>query len=128
MRAQSPLNFVQMYPTTFFAQTDHPITFQCCEKDQTQTVNQFQVLGRSIPTVEQDALGLGFLGKNRIDDHFGKMIVFAFAILVWRINAVIHWIGIFLCTRTVHQIDHAYPSHQTVFCAAVLQFRQLNEP
>jgi hypothetical protein len=40
----------------------------------------------SIPTVEQDALGFDFLGKNRIDNHVGKMIVLGLPILLRHIN------------------------------------------
>jgi hypothetical protein len=43
-------------------------------------------LSESIPTVEQDALGFDFLGKNRIDNHVGKMIVLGLPILLRHIN------------------------------------------
>src|SRR5258706_13273386 len=102
-----------MHPTAFFAQTHHAVAFQCREKDQPQTMNQFQVLGGSIPTIKQDAFRLDFLGKDSIDHHFRKVLVLGLAVLIWRINAIVNWIEIFLVTSTMYQIDDANATYQT---------------
>lgn len=125
-----PLNLVQMDPAAFIiAQTDHSIAFQCREKGQTQTANQFQVLGGGIPTIKQDAFRLDFLGKDSVDDHFSEMIVLDLAILIWRINAVVNGWNSFwppaLCTKLTTPMPRTKPCSAQIFDILLLGYHDL---
>ena len=90
-------------------------------------MNQLQVLGGGIPTIEQDTFCLDSLGIHSIDDHFREVLVLGLAILVRRINTIIYRVEILLLASAMYQIDNANAAYQTVFCTTILEFHQFDE-
>jgi hypothetical protein len=78
----SPLDRLQRDITLFLTQTDEAIFFQSSDKKLSNSMNQFDIFRRGLPTVQQDRSCLNsFIGISAAD-HFPKMIVFRFAISI----------------------------------------------
>ena len=83
-------------------------------------MGQFQILPRSIPTIEQHGFCLDALVGNSGDQHVLEMVVLGLAIGGVVIDPVVH--GVMFLTVAVHQVDHANPTNQAAHSAAVLFF------
>ena len=71
------------------ANSDLPVRFQAGQKMPAQRTTQFQILNRSIPTVEANQFGIKTALKC-LKQHLGKMVVLGFSVAVLIKNTVIN--------------------------------------
>lgn len=121
-----PLDLLKVYVAPFFREAHQPVALQSGDEYQAETYHQLEVVDRGVPTVEQHSLGLYPLIGDGIRQHISKVVVFALAVLLWSIDAVINRVVVALYPVSMHQVDHPDPAHQPTYCSTVLAANQLD--
>lgn len=121
-----PLYLSEMYVAPLFGEAHQPVALESGDEHQTQSYHQLEVAKGGVPTVEQHPLGLYSLVRDGVHQHISEVVVFALAVLLWCVDAVINRVVVARGPVSMQQVDYAYPPHQPTFRSTVLLTDQLN--